>query len=270
MSFLLNGNTTPSMLEHISCIKSFLEKDNYIHISNYAIRIVAMTEILSNVILFTVDSAIKLPSISKSKGTTGKGSKISDNRPLMDVLHKTNLNLPSNNIEDEKKYRLALREFIRPARIMYAGSFSEVRIFSEELSELLPTDLFIISGRYGIINQHDRIIPYHTEFKNSLDIKDLDKETSFSKLMLKIIENKRYVILLLPSLFIKYLQSTGWFMKLRKEQKLFIISGNKNGSNFITNSDSIFLPRKGVARIGESNRKIIIHNIKLDMNIFDF
>ncbi len=71
----------------------------------------------------------------------------------MDALKKANLNIPGDDTDLEDRYREALNDFIRPAWLMFAGMFGEIRKFYEILREILPTELYIVSGRYGFIKK---------------------------------------------------------------------------------------------------------------------
>ena len=85
---------------------------------------------------------------------------------VLNVLRKSNLKVPSFDIELEDKYRNVLSKFIKPAREMYGGTFRAIRNLANKLRALgKQVDVYIISARYGLINENDLVIPYEATLK---------------------------------------------------------------------------------------------------------
>jgi hypothetical protein len=139
------------------------------------------------VAIFTEDTDVKLPPIDRWTGKYGRGIDITQDLKIRSLLESHNLAVPHDDIEIEDKYRKILHEFIRPARSMFAGMFAEVRIFADTVSGFAQTDLNIVSGRYGLIQENEEIIPYSHHIQTEKDLEILDKRTDFSNLMLMLL-----------------------------------------------------------------------------------
>jgi len=213
------------------------------------------------VVIFTEDTAVKLPPIGWT-GKYGRGIDITDNSKIGGLLQSHNLKIPHDDIDIESQYREILHEFIRPARTMFAGMFSEVRIFVDALSEIAQTDLHIVSGRYGLLQETEEIIPYSFHIQNEQDLETLDKRTDFSSRMIDAIQNHEIVIMLLPKHYLIYLLKHGWFSQLDENSFIIAVSSKKLQSDFSKYNNVSILERKGVARLGEENRKKILEFIK--------
>ncbi|MEN6292871.1 MAG: hypothetical protein ABFD07_12755, partial [Methanobacterium sp.] len=134
-----------------------------------------------SVLIITEDTATQLPQVDKWTTQIRKGQDIEKNLELLQLLKTHNSTIPSDDLKKEKAYRTILKQYIRPAKFMFSAVFSEVRDFSDESAELTRTDLYIISGRYGLINGNDEIIPYSKTVKTSIELAELDKKTEFVK-----------------------------------------------------------------------------------------
>lgn len=213
-------------------------------------------------LIFTEESGVKLPEINVKKGTIGRGSDIRNLSKVKVLLLKEGFKIPTDDMELEKEYRIILKEFIRPARSIFSGTFREVCLFSDRLRKIVPTDLFIVSGRYGLLHENNEIIPYHTELKTVRDLKELDKKTSFSELMLQEAKKRRFIIILLPSQILEYLGQNDWFKQFRKEQEIIFVAGSSLKSDILEDINAKFLIKKGVARIGKENQNTILEIVK--------
>jgi len=92
-----------------------------------------------------------------------KKYRISDIKSVLDEHH---LPLPMCDVENEEKYREVLKNFILPANKMYQGSFNFVKELANQLRRRGDdVDFFIISARYGLINESTSIIPYECTFR---------------------------------------------------------------------------------------------------------
>lgn len=214
------------------------------------------------VVIFTEDTAVKLPPINRWTGKYGRGIDITEDSQIISLLKSHNLAVPHDNIEMEDQYRKVLREFIRPARSMFAGMFAEVRIFADIISEFAQTDLCVISGRYGLIQENEEIIPYSHHIQTEQDLEILDQRTDFSNLMFDAANNHEIIIILLPKHYLLYLLKRDWFDQLDKKSFIFIVSSKKLQSDFSDYSNVTILERKGVARLGEKKRDEILKFIK--------
>ncbi len=221
-----------------------------------------------DVIIFTDESGVKLPEI-KRNGNTGKASNIETDLQIISLLKGHNLSVPKNDIEMEDQYLDILNEFIRPARYMFAGPFTEVRDFTEKLSESISTKLYIISGRYGLLKDDDRIIPYISNIQNIHDLQKLDERTKFSKKMAELAEKHDFLIISLPRFYLSYLLNIGWFDKIKLNIPISIVSGKEFYTSFSQYPNIIHLSRKGVARLGEENRERILKIIQSKVAIIE-
>lgn len=222
------------------------------------------------VVLFTEDTDVKLPPIHQWTGKYGRGIDITEDSHIITLLKSHNLAVPHDDIEMEDQYRKVLREFIRPARSMFAGMFSEVRTFADTLSELVQTDLYVISGRYGLIQETEEIIPYFFHIQTEQDLGTLDERTDFNNRMVDAANECKFIILLLPKHYLLYLLKHGFFDRLNGESSIIIVSSKKLQSDFSQYNNASVLERKGVARMGKVNRDKILEIIKSHSNSNEF
>ena len=145
---------------------------------------------------------------------------------------------------------------------MFAGMFAEVRIFADTLSELVQTELYIISGRYGLIQETEEIIPYSSHIQTEQDLRTLDERTNFRNRMIDAANDHAIIIMLLPKHYLLYLLKRGFFDRLNTESSIIFVSSKKLQSNFLQYNNVNILERKGVARMGAVNRDKILEIIK--------
>lgn len=207
--------------------------------------------------LITEDSSVKLPFIKYGGKKIGKGINLAECEPLLSVLKEKNLKIPCDDYENENIYRKHLNSFVRPAKFMFAGRFSEVRDFYGYLNEKFHTNLFIISRRYGLLNAEENIIPYDSHLDDYYSIKDLDKRTDFYNQLDKIVNDSDYVLLFLNKLLISYLINNNFLKDTNRITKLIFVT-SKDFKKIIIDSNNIFFHRRGVARIGKEKRKRIL------------
>ncbi len=150
-----------------------------------------------------------------------------------------------------------------PAQLMFSGTFREVRIFSEKLNEILPTELLIISSKYGLIDKNEIIEEYSNKIQTTREVYNLDKKLSFVKSMSDKVKDSYFIILLLPGHYLRYLIHTGWLSEIMGDHKLIIVTGKSLKLNILNNIKAMFLEKKGVARIGLKNQELILNSIKL-------
>ena len=104
------------------------------------------------VVIFTEDSSVKLPPINQWTGKCGRGIDITEDPTIISLLKSHNLAVPHTDIEIEEQYRDILYQFIRPARLMFAGMFTEVGFFADTVSEFVQTDLCTISRGLNLVS----------------------------------------------------------------------------------------------------------------------
>ncbi len=220
---------------------------------------------MKKAVIFTDDSGVKLPEIYRWKQVLGKGSDIRKNVKVLDALKKANLGVPGDDTDFEDIYRKALREFVRPARLMFAGMFGEIRIFHDILREILPTELYIVSGRYGLVKEEEEIIPYSAHIETVQDLEKLNNRTHFLKAMLDASSDKQFIIMCFPSHYFQFLIKEDWFEKIGKEQLFFIVTGSNIKSELSALPNIMLFEKRGVARMGKDNQAKIIDLIKSEI-----
>jgi len=210
------------------------------------------------VTIITEDSGVKLPAIDRYHGTIGKGVKLSQHTQLNQVLQENKLNIPSDDIEQESVYRTVLKDFIRPAKLMFAGMFSEVRLFYEELKKRYnDVELLIISGRYGIVNGEEENIPYDFHLESYELIRELDDRTNFFDELIKKIRSSDYIIISLGKELVLYLLDKGFLDVVGSHPQLIFVTSSMFKDKIIE-AGHIFLQKTGVARIREENKRRIM------------
>lgn len=217
---------------------------------------------LMSVLIITEDSAIKQPQIDKWKNTIRKGQDIEKDNELILLLNTNNLQIPSDDLGNEAVYRTTLKKYLRPAKFMFSGMFSEVRAFSNQLATLTPTDLFIISGRYGIVNQDDFVIPYSKNVKTVAELRILNTNTGFVHKIQDLMTQSPVTIFLLPSEYVKFFLLQGVFDSIPRDRSIIVVTNAQNAAILDGYPNFIILPRKGVARLGYKNWEKILHIVK--------
>jgi cytoplasmic iron level regulating protein YaaA (DUF328/UPF0246 family) len=214
------------------------------------------------ILIITEDSATKLPQINKWTNKVQKGQDIQKDDELINLLKQNNLAIPSDDLADEKKYKTILKSYIRPAKYMFSGMFSEVRTFSNRLASIAPTDLYIISGRYGLINENHLIIPYSKDVKTIPELKNLNEKTRFVEKMQSLINDSTCTIFLLPSQYVKFFITLGIFDSIPKKHSIIVVTSSQNIDSLSKYPNFTVLSRKGVARLGYKNFNKIVEQIK--------
>lgn len=212
--------------------------------------------------VFTDESGVKLPEIRKWKKRQGRGIDVAKNENLVAILRKNNLQIPGNDIQFEDLYRDVLQDYIRSAKNMYAGMFIEVRDLVDSLNKISKASLFVISGRYGLLEENDLIIPYSFSIKSESDLIQLDTKHSFVNKMNEKATDADIIMCFLPSYFIKFLLNVNWFKKLDSNKTVILVSSKNLEQSFVHSSNIKLLERKGVTRIGKQNRDAILELVK--------
>jgi len=170
-------------------------------------------------------------------------------------------------ITDDSTFDKSSKGQAFPAQLMFSGTFREVKIFSEILGEILPTDLLIISRKYGLIDKNQIIVEYPNKNPNKIqtakEIHELNEKLSFVETMSDRVKDSYFIILFLPGHYLSYLMYMGWLSEIMSDHQLIIVTGNSLKSNLLNSINAMFLRKKGVARIGLKNQELIINAIKL-------
>lgn len=209
-------------------------------------------------IIITEDSNSQLPEIRRWKATLGKGEYIENNLEISSRLEAHGYPKPAWNLDCETNYREVLSDFIRPAESMFGGSFQEVKAFKDELNRSIPTDLFIVSGRYGLLPANATIIPYHSSIESGKDLASLDCVSGVSTKIKEVANSSDIIIIALPSFYIRYFLSTGLFQELHPKKPIIIVGAPRLQEELPNGLNIDFFPRKGVARLSKKNRDCII------------
>jgi len=220
--------------------------------------------VLREVVVITDDTGTILPPENFWKSKFGTGIDIREHIEINRLLAEHGLGIPADDLDREGAYREILKDYLRPARVMYAGMFSEVRSFVDELSEVCNADLYIISGRYGLVNQYDEIIPHKYHIDTIGKLHDLDAAQGFSAKMREMCTDNSMLILCLPKHYIAYLNSIGWFETIPGSTGVVMITSKEFADLETSHKNIRVLPRRGVCRVGRENRKKILDVILQD------
>lgn len=208
---------------------------------------------MKRIIVVTDDTKKKLPEYNRWKNVFKRGVDISK---ILDCV-------PTDDIENEAVYREKFYKYLRPAKEMfYSSAFVEISNFSQKLSTLLPSEIFFISGRYGLIHESELIIPYHFHIKDQKNVELIDEKTNLLNKMTLASEKASIIILLLPMHYIDYFMNNEWFDSISKTKQIILVTSMDFNHLADTHQNITILPRKGVARIGKVNSNKIIEIIK--------
>jgi cytoplasmic iron level regulating protein YaaA (DUF328/UPF0246 family) len=213
---------------------------------------------MAKVVIITEESGVKLPVMNRWKKQLGKGEKIDKIPGLIAILKKNNLPIPSDDREFESQYREVLTDYIRPAHLMFAGRFSEVKQFKDKIDSLLSPRLYIISGRYGLLDESDEIVPYVFNLDSNEKLVKLNKSFQLCEKIIDVTRNADYAIFCLPTTLLAFFASNNLFEKVRVKKSLIIIGSTQFEKQYRNNQKILFLPRKGVARMGKTNQERIM------------
>lgn len=141
---------------------------------------------------------------------------------------------------------------------MFAGQFSEVKIFRDNLDKIMPTSLFVISGRYGLLSENTSIIPYNRNIESVEELQKINSKTQFTQKIIDLSKNIDFIIFCIPSLFLEFFIAIGFFDLVTPQKGIIIVSTTKYSNVLSKNPKIVLLHRRGVARIGKENQKKII------------
>lgn len=217
--------------------------------------------------IITDDTSVKLPIFNKWKLKYSVGIDIRMDSKIKQLLSEYNINYPTNDIENELLFKKLLRDFVRPAIQMYGGMFTEVRHFAPKISPLIPTKIYFVSGRYGLIPENQEIIPYYYQIETLNDVEVVDKKFNIKEKIQNLIEKSDVIIFFLPKHYIAYLIKNDFFKEFLFNSYLIIVSSDEYRDYFLQFQNVLFLNRIGVARIGKKNREIILKFLEQHVRI---
>jgi len=209
-------------------------------------------------IILTDDTKSQLPKNSSWSKKFGRGCGIAKDPQVNNLLKKENFSVPTNDLENEEKYKQILNEYKRPAKNMFAGRFAEIRSFEEKLKNLIQVEILIISGRYGLINGDMEIIPYDYSIDKQADLKDFDEKHKFLPKLKTLLSGSTHLIIFLPKIFIEYFLKKGFFDKLPNDLKIIIISSKEFEEPLKKYQNIILLERRGVSRLRNTDSDKIL------------
>ncbi len=170
-----------------------------------------------------------------------------DMEGVLKTLDAVGLNMPSFDVELEKRYREVLRGFVRPARDLYGGSFRAVKNLVDALrASGKQVDLYIVSARYGLINEVDEVVPYEASLKGKPKdwIRGWFMKLNVEGKLMQIINSNKYDLII---------------MALPKEYAYAIESVlNSLVNNTINNINAILIVPKGVVKAVSGNPRVMV------------
>ena len=182
--------------------------------------------------------------------------------PIKSILERHGLQVPACDLENEKKYKEALKQYILPAYLMYKGSFKFINeLVANFRKRGDEVKLLIISARYGLIDENTPIIPYQCTFKslNKDEIRERAKKLQIYEKLIEKIRNECFdlsIIVLgknyLLTVFDEF-NSKDFFKELKTKE--LIVFGSKNLERAIRHKGVKlrFIPIIGV---GDRNKKV--------------
>jgi len=194
--------------------------------------------------------------------TSCVGTKKYSEADVKPVLEKYGLPMPRCDLENEEKYKEALKDFILPAFQMYQGSFKYIwDLVKKYRQKGDQVDLRIISARYGLISGDTLIIPYECTFQgfDQNRIRDTAEELRIYQNLLGFLEKNLFdlsvVILGVDYLLTVLDQRKGKDFFNRIRTKRLVTFAAKNVRPKITLPEEIvtFIPISG---LGDRNRKL--------------
>lgn len=213
------------------------------------------------VTILTDESKIQLPEYHKWKKTFRSGSLAIKNPALISCARANDIDIPTGDLQNEQKYQKILKEFILPAKFMFVGNFSEVRSFSEEVKRKYPCELVIFSGRYGLINENDEILPYNFFIETKDELVKYDFRLKLLKKLTESVKDTTHLIIVLPKFFISYFIEKKWFEELPQNLHIIVVTSSEFETFFSNYHNISLLRRRGVARIGKKNLDVILSQL---------
>ena len=178
------------------------------------------------------------------------------------VLEKHGLPMPACDLENEKKYKQVLKDYVLPAFQMYQGTFKYVRDLVSKYRERGDrVELRIISARYGLISEETPIIPYECTFQGlgKKRIRQLGQKLSIYENLLEFLGKNEFdqsVVILgenyLLTIFDEKL-GIDFFSRIRTGQLVVFASRKFQSKVTFPKENLTFIPVSG---IGDRNKKL--------------
>jgi len=176
------------------------------------------------------------------------------------VLEKHDLPMPTCDLENEEKYKEALRDFVLPAFQMYQGTFNYVRDLVNKYREKGDrVELRIISARYGLISEDTPIIPYECTFQGlgKNKIQERREKLRVYQNLSEYLKNREFdqsLIILGTDYLLTVFDKGIDFFRILKTEELVVFASKKVASKISFKPEKLtFLP---VAGIGDRNRQL--------------
>jgi len=182
--------------------------------------------------------------------------------PIKSILERHGLQVPACDLENEEKYKEALKQYILPAYLMYEGSFKFINeLVANFRKRRDKVQLLIISARYGLIDENTPIIPYQCTFKclNKDEIRERAKKLQIYEKLIEKIRNEWFdlsIIVLGKNYLLTVFDesdSKDFFKELKTKE--LVVFGSKNLERKIHCKEAK-LKLIPVIGIGDRNKKI--------------
>lgn len=187
---------------------------------------------------------------------TGKGR----GRRATDLLGEVmpGIPTPTDDLDNEHWYRDRLQGLLGPAGDRLGGRFTEVRNLFDRLSAEHEACLKVISGRYGLIESSDPIVPYDLPVESRKGIEDLEERTRFVEDLFRAMKGQECVVFLLPKGFVELLKEREVFVT---DHTVIAVTSRDFKGYLDQRSNCLFMERRG-ARVGRENARLIQSTLK--------
>lgn len=185
----------------------------------------------------------------------GKGRRATD---LLEEVVGPGLPTPADDLDDERWYRNRFQGLLGPAGDRLGGRFTEVRNLHDRLSAEHEASLKVISGRYGLIDASDPIVPYHHPVGSKREIDELERRTGFVEDLVRVMKEYECVVFLLPKAFVGVLKERGVFVT---DGTVIAVTSRDFKECLDRRPNCLFMERRG-ARVGRENAGLIRSTLK--------
>jgi len=194
--------------------------------------------------------------------TSCVGKKKYSKQDIRSILEKYSLPMPTCDLENEEKYKEALRDFVLPAFQMYQGTFNYVRDLVNKYREKGDrVELRIISARYGLISEETPIIPYECTFQGlgKKKIRERGDKLRIYQNLLEFLGKNEFdqsVVILGKDYLLTIFNEKGginFFGRMKTDQLVVFASQTLQGRISFPKKNLTFIPVSG---IGHRNKKV--------------
>jgi len=178
------------------------------------------------------------------------------------ILEKHGLPMPTCDLENEEKYREALKDFVLPSFQMYQGTFKYIRDLIKKYREKGDeVELRIISARYGLIAEKTPIVPYECTFRGlgKNKIRERAEKLRIYKNLLEFLGKNEFdqsVVILGRDYLLTIFDEKGgidFFGQMKTDQLVVFASEVLQGRISFPKKNLTFIPVSG---IGHRNKKV--------------